>query len=232
MKKSNIIIAMLGLGAVILFAYITMDNYYKKPKSSQPTPANDPISSNEAAVNDLVGPSWSWEKIVISEDEIVFPRVHDAFSIVFTQDGAVNGTTDCNGFSSAYTKNGNNINFGLFASNQMYCENSQEEVFKRSLAQVEEFLFDENGRLVLRSGSSSMVFVDKGSEQNKKNWDLIKQAVADCNAEEVGQTHDRKVRVTLKNGDKIEAYSPKIDNIFDIVNDAQESCGKVILWTE
>lgn len=232
--KSKTIIAAFVLVVVIMFAYIGLGAYNKKPSAGHLGQDDVPIVSSETPVydHDIVGTKWHWERTVTGEEGIVFPRVHDAFTITFTEDGGLNGSTDCNGFSTQYEKDGNNIKFDLFASTQMYCENSQEEIFKKSLAEVEEFSFDENGKLILSSGTSSIIFVDKDSLQNKNNWDLIKQAITDCNIQGAGQTHDRKVRVTLKNGDQLQAYSPKIDNIFDIVNDVKDKCGKVMLWTE
>lgn len=233
MKKSKIILPVIfGFIIVIVLVYITFEKYNKGPKSNQSTQTVNPVVSSELVVNDLVGPKWSWERTIISEDEIIFPRTHDAFIITFTEDGKLNGGTDCNNFSSQYKKDKNNIEFGLFLSTEMYCERSQEEVFKKSLAETEKYSFDNNGRLILESASNSIIFVDKNSEQNRKNWDLIKEAAANCDIKSGGQTHARKVIVNLKNGNKLEAYSPKIDNIFDIIDNAKEKCGEVMLWTE
>ncbi|MDD3190159.1 MAG: META domain-containing protein [Candidatus Pacebacteria bacterium] len=231
MKKSNTIIVTFVFIIMIVFAYIT-GIYSKSSIRGQLNQDDNPMVLNKPTDNNLVGARWDWEKTIVSKDEIIFPRVHDAFAITFTESGELNGTTDCNSFSSEFKKDGDNIDFGLFTSNQMYCENSQEEIFKKLLAESEKFLFDEDGKLILKSEFSSIIFVNKESDQNKKNWNLIKESAANCNIREGGQTHDRKVRVTLKNGDELEAYSPKIDSIFDIVNDAEEGCGKVRIWTE
>lgn len=193
---------------------------------------NEDTNYSEPVISTLTGIKWSWERITTSENEIIFPRTHDAFTITFTEDGEIDGTTDCNNFSSTFTKNESNINFGPFMSTEMYCKNSQEEIFKKLLSEVNNFSVYEDSKLILNSEKSSITFVNKDSEENKRNWNLIKEAVANCNIKKGGQTHSREVTVKLKNGEELKAYSPKIDNIFDIVNDAEEKCGKVILWTE
>ncbi len=233
MKKSKIILGTL-LGIIILIALIciTIKNYQKDPKKDQLAQTVNPVVLSEPVLNDLVGPRWSWERTVVNEDEIIFSRTPDAFILTFTEDGRLDGSTDCNGFSSPYEKDDNKLSFGLFTSTEMYCENSKEGIFKKSLAEVEEFSFSEDGKLILKSATSSIVFVNKESDQNEKNWNRIKQEVADCNIKDGGQAHSREVTVTLKNGDELKAYSPKIDNIFDIVGNAKEKCGEVILWTE
>jgi len=233
MKKSKIIIPVtLGFIIVIAFVYIAFESYKKKPMSGQSVQTVDLVVSSESIVIDLVGAKWNWEKTIISKDEIIFPKMHDGFILTFTEDGRLNGSTDCNAFSSPYEKDENKLSFGVFTTTEMHCENSQEDIFNKSLVETKEFSFDEIGRLVLKSSSSSIIFVNKESDQNEKNWNRIKQEVANCNIKECGQTHSRKVTVMLKNGDELEAYSPKIDNIFDIVNNVKEKCGKVVLWTE
>jgi len=233
MKKTKIIIpVILGFIIVITFVYITFENYKKEPISSRLTQTVDLVVLGEPIVNDLIGVKWNWEKTLVSKDKTIFPRTPDTFILIFAEDGKLNGSTDCNGFSSQYEKNENKLSFGLLTTTELHCKNSKEEAFKKWLAETREFSFDESGRLVLESSSSSIIFVNKESGQNEKNWNLIKQSVANCDIKSGGQTHARKVEVTLKNGDKLEAYSPKIDNIFDIVNNAEEKCGKVMLWTE
>lgn len=233
MKKFEIIlITLLGIIIVTAVAYVTFENYKEVPTDGQLTEIVNPVVSSETFANSLIGPKWSWERTIISKDEIIFPRTHDVFTIKFEENGTLYGTTDCNNFSGPYEKNENKLSFGLFLSTEMYCENSKEEFFKKTLTEVEELSFSEEGKLILKSATSSVVFVDKESDQNEKNWNRIKQAVANCNIKDGGQTHSREVTVTLKNGEKLKAYSPKIDNIFDIVNDSKEKCGKVMLWTE
>ncbi|MDD3301906.1 MAG: hypothetical protein PHR57_04025 [Patescibacteria group bacterium] len=67
---------------------------------------------------------------------------------------------------------------------------------------------------------------------NITNWNLIKQAIAECEIESVMQTHALEVTATFKNGEEITAREPKIDDIFDIVDQYKDKCGKIIMATE
>ncbi len=182
--------------------------------------------------DELVGPKWYFDRAYNSKGEIVFPRARDTFAISFTEDGDLFGLTDCNNFSAKFEREGNNISLSQFSSTEMYCEGSEEDFFKNSLAIVDEFTFDGSDKLILKSSSTSLIFVNKDTAQNTKNWNLIKEAAANCDIASAGQTHDRKVRVELKNGDTIEAFSPEIDSIFEVVAKSKNNCGEVLLWTE
>ena len=67
---------------------------------------------------------------------------------------------------------------------------------------------------------------------NISNWNLIKQAIANCELESVMQTHALAVTATFKDGKKIVAQEPKIDDIFDIINQYKDKCGEIIMATE
>ncbi|MBU4536897.1 hypothetical protein KJ603_02575 [Patescibacteria group bacterium] len=63
-------------------------------------------------------------------------------------------------------------------------------------------------------------------------WEKIIQAIQNCNVKTVAQTHSKKVTVTLKNGNDIEAFEPNLDDVFDIVAESKEKCGEILLMTE
>ena len=65
-------------------------------------------------------------------------------------DGRVQGTTDCNGFSGAYTTDGHKIQFDdKMAMTRMYCEGSQEAEFVKMLLEVRSYFFTDEGELIL-----------------------------------------------------------------------------------
>lgn len=189
-------------------------------------------SNSSQSSDEFVGVKWYLERAYDNEGEAAFFRARDAFAISFTENGDLFGLTDCNNFSAKFEKDGNNISFGPFLSTEMYCEGSEEDAFKNSLAAVEEFTLDGGDKLILKSTSTSLVFLNKDTAQNTKNWNLIKEAATNCNIIEAGQTHDRRVRVELKSGEIIEAFSPEIDSIFKVIDNSKKTCGKVLLWTE
>lgn len=67
---------------------------------------------------------------------------------------------------------------------------------------------------------------------NISNWNLIKQAVSECKIESVMQTHALEVTVTFKDGRELIAKEPRIDDIFVIIDQYEDRCGKILMATE
>jgi len=67
---------------------------------------------------------------------------------------------------------------------------------------------------------------------NISSWELIKQAIDNCEVESVWQTHDRTVKAELKNGEELIAVEPKIDDIIKVGEAAEPKCGSIIMGTE
>lgn len=63
-------------------------------------------------------------------------------------------------------------------------------------------------------------------------WEKIKNAIYGCEVESVFQNHSNEVTAKLKDGNKIEAIEPNIDDVFDIVNEARNKCGEITMATE
>jgi hypothetical protein len=68
--------------------------------------------------------------------------------------------------------------------------------------------------------------------ENDENWLAIKTAVAECRAESIMQTHSLRVSANLKDGTRLEATEPEIDDIIDLAIAAQEKCGSIPMATE
>ena len=100
----------------------------------------------------------------MNDGAIIVPNKKDAFSLSFTKDGQVSGTTDCNGFGGSYEVGADNsISFGPFMSTLMFCENSQEAVFSKNVSDSNKVFFTEEGDLVLLLpyDSGSVIFKKK-----------------------------------------------------------------------
>ncbi len=67
---------------------------------------------------------------------------------------------------------------------------------------------------------------------NISNWNLIKQAIAECKIDSVMQTHALEVTATFKDGRIITAKEPKIDDIFYIIDQCKNKCGEIKMMTE
>jgi heat shock protein HslJ len=107
------------------------------------------------APNQLVTSSWTAERI--------FAQTADATesTVIFNEDGTVNGSTGCNNYQGAVDINGTAMGFGLLATTRKMCEpavSGQEIVFLEALGSVHSWhrmgstleLLDENNTVVIR----------------------------------------------------------------------------------
>ncbi len=103
---------------------------------------------------------WTWTKTVYNNDTTVTPRSKDAFVVTFMQDGRFSAKTDCNGVGGEYLVTENKIVLEKMMSTLMYCDQSQESEFTKMLGEVDNFLFSQDGELVLgiKYDSGSMIF--------------------------------------------------------------------------
>jgi hypothetical protein len=67
---------------------------------------------------------------------------------------------------------------------------------------------------------------------NILSWEAIKKAINNCEVVEVFQAHNRDVSAELKNGSKLIAVEPMLDDIIDIAITAESKCGRIIMATE
>lgn len=138
----NIILAILGIGFMVLVVMIFGKDQNQETQTGGMI-TNGPVLALSESV-------WVWDKTLMNDDTTIIPQKSGAFSISFTKDGNVSGTTDCNGFSGTYTLSGEGvITFGPIASTKMFCEGSQEQVFLNYLSTEQRVFFDEAGNLVL-----------------------------------------------------------------------------------
>ena len=67
---------------------------------------------------------------------------------------------------------------------------------------------------------------------NETYWDMLKQAVGNCEVTSIMQSHSLEVTAVLKSGRVINAKEPAIDDIFNIVDQVEEKCGQIRMATE
>lgn len=111
-------------------------------------------------LNVLTTETWVWQETLMNNGDVTTPAEADAFTLTFTEDGQVSGTTDCNSLNGQYELNDTSISMGPFAMTKMYCEGSQEHVFVEALTEASSVFFDEADNLVLLLpyDSGSVVF--------------------------------------------------------------------------
>ncbi len=93
------------------------------------TPVEDVPAATTTDETSFIGTKWIWKKATIAGDLVTVEKP-DEFSVTFTADGQVVGDTDCNGFGGSYTRDGDALTLGEFMSTLMFCEGSQEDVFR------------------------------------------------------------------------------------------------------
>lgn len=108
----------------------------------------------------LVG-TWNWEKAVSAEGEFI-PKQKEEFTITFSDDGKVNGTTDCNGFFGEYQiEEYQGLSFSPLATTMMYCEGSEEAIFTGYLASSTSYTLNSPEELVITLQDSSTLHFSK-----------------------------------------------------------------------
>lgn len=126
---------------------------------------SDSDSNKESAPQFSLSDSpWNWISTGMSNNTTISPLKKNLFSLTFTTDGKVSGTTDCNSFGGTYTTGENNlITLSEFASTQMYCEGSQESAFIDMISKTDRFMFTNDGNLILllKYDSGSVMFRKK-----------------------------------------------------------------------
>lgn len=170
--KKNTMIAVIAIGAVVLAGiyFLAQGN-----NTENVNPENNNAENNEQVMdNKLEGKTWVWNATTMNNDEVTSPKELNAFTITFNEDGKFNGTTDCNNYFGEYTLDGNKLTFGGMASTKMYCQDSQENDYTSALSEVDQFMFDANGNLVLnlKLDSGVMIFVEGAPVEANNDLDI------------------------------------------------------------
>ena len=90
------------------------------------------------------------------------------------------------------------------------------------------------GFSILKSNPAQCQTVDGRTfiQETNSTWAQAILAVNNCEVEKAFQTHARIITLTLKNGNKLIAKEPQIDDIINIVRNAESKCGKILIGTE
>lgn len=95
-------------------------------------------------------------------------------------------------------------------------------------------IFPENVQRAIFSFDSKAL-IEKNqiiARENFLAWESIKTAISECRVEKAFQAHNRQVTVELKNGEKLTATEPTIDDIMKHANEAASRCGNIQIATE
>lgn len=105
--------------------------------------------------------TWTWIRTSYNNDTEKTPTKTSAFTLTFSDDGQVQGTTDCNSFRGGVTVKDKQIAFDQnMAMTRKFCEGSREMEFIEMLQNVQSFFFTSRGELImeLKYDSGSMFF--------------------------------------------------------------------------
>lgn len=94
----------------------------------------------------------AWELEYISGPRIAFNGLYPEkkpYIMFNASENQFSGNTSCNGYSGKYTKKENSIQFADPIKTMMFCEGGGEETFLRTLAKVNKFAIDSDGKLLL-----------------------------------------------------------------------------------
>lgn len=69
-------------------------------------------------------------------------------------------------------------------------------------------------------------------DETDSAWDVVLAAVNNCEVESIFQTHSKLVTLKLKNGNKVTAYEPQIDDVMKIFDDLKGKCGNIRIGIE
>jgi len=69
-------------------------------------------------------------------------------------------------------------------------------------------------------------------QETNSTWEMAVLAINNCEVEIAFQTHGRIVTLMLKNGNKLIATEPEIDDVMEIADSAAAECGQIVIGTE
>ncbi len=99
---------------------------------------------------------WNLEKI--EGVGILDVKNKTAFSLTFLSDGKVSFGTDCNKAQGSYTSTRNNLTISSIITTEMYCKDSDEQLFIKNILDTTEYSFTSRGQLILKGKTTSVYF--------------------------------------------------------------------------
>jgi heat shock protein HslJ len=100
-------------------------------------------------LEDITSGIWQWEQTQMNNDDVFTPNIPGVFTLNFTEEGLISGTTDCNSFAGSFALDDTRIQINELAVTRMFCENSQESQFIDMIQNAQYVFFTEGGELVL-----------------------------------------------------------------------------------
>lgn len=117
--------------------------------ASNPIVAENPDGEASPSVMRLNMKTWNWIQTTYPVGTGAAPRQAERFKLTFSEK-SFSASTDCNGIGGEYTVKNNSLKFDKMMSTLMYCEGSQESMYREMLAGVVNYEFTNRGELLLK----------------------------------------------------------------------------------
>lgn len=101
---------------------------------------------------------WQWLSTIDKQQKVVFTPPENVFGLVFSQDGRLAISTDCNSATGSFSLNGQQIKFSEIASTLKYCPDSQETDFYAQLQLAKSYQLDNQRLKIHLSNGQEMLF--------------------------------------------------------------------------
>ena len=121
-------------------------------------------------------------------------------------------------FSYEVPGDGSNYSIGI---KKIFPENLWERIYN----------FKTNN-LIMKNQTTALEWFSSPQAGQNNLWEITKQAIISCNVKKIFQTHEKRVKTTLKNGTVLTAIEPTIDEVFNVIRGAAPNCGTVQMSTE
>lgn len=101
---------------------------------------------------------WQWLSTLDKQQKVVFTPPENVFGLVFSQDGRLAISTDCNSATGSFSLNGQKISFSEIASTLKYCPDSKEIDFYDQLKLAKSYQLDNQRLKINLSNGQEMHF--------------------------------------------------------------------------
>lgn len=184
-STTKIVVNILIVSALMLIGGFLVISFKKTSETKTPTEASQSVksvvvesASSSIAVNtnvvstttEVFDKGFKGRELYIQDKKLILTRTTSEankittppkaslFSITFTKDGSLTGTTDCNSFFGKYTVVDGKLYISPLASSRMFCEGSQEVPFIASLQTAGYYGLSADNKLTLVTSSGTLMF--------------------------------------------------------------------------
>lgn len=101
--------------------------------------------------------AWAWNGTKLIDGAMVVPKDLKKFTVTFGAANAFTATTDCNSMGGTYITDGSTITLSNMYMTKMFCQDSQEGDFSKTLSDAQSYSFTSKGELIfeLKNGGSA-----------------------------------------------------------------------------